>query len=225
MSSIEHASIPLDGGSLPLTIARGDGRGAAVVIVPSAFGVAPDLEEQMRELASTASVVVAFDPFFRGDAGVVPYDDMRRVMARLGALDRDRCANDLADVLAWTGAPAIVLGICFGGPFALGAVADGLAAGAVTWHGTRLEQHLARAPSIRGPLRLHFGAADPVVPPAAVDAIRAAFADHPDAQIVVHPGATHGFTHRAAPQAYDASAEAAAMAAVRELAGAAGRET
>jgi carboxymethylenebutenolidase len=183
IASMTHALIPVDDGSLPLTIARRDGRGSAVVIVPSAFGVAPDLEEQMRELASTARVVVAFDPFFRGDGGVAAYDDLPRVMARLAALDRDRCARDLAAALAWTGTPAIVLGICFGGPFALGA-------GAVTWHGTRLEQHLSRAADISCPLRLHFGAADPIVPPAAVDAIRAAFADHADAEIVAQPTAS-----------------------------------
>jgi dienelactone hydrolase len=35
-------------------------------------------------------------------------------------------------------------------------------------------------------------------------------------KIFVHPGATHGFSHRTAV-AYDASAEQAGMASVREL--------
>jgi hypothetical protein len=38
----------------------------------------------------------------------------------------------------------------------------------------------------------------------------------------VHDGATHGFSHRAAPQAYDGSAERAGMESVRELVGGVG---
>lgn len=50
----------------------------------------------------------------------------------------------------------------------------------------------------------------------AVDAIRPAFTGSRDARIVVHEGATHGFTHRDAT-AYDARAERLAINAVREL--------
>lgn len=207
----------------PLTSTRGAGTGAAVVIVPSAFGVAPDLVAQMDDLADTARLVVTFDPFFRDDPGPIPYDAMARVMARLQKLDRERLADDLRAVLAWTraeaGGPVVVVGVCFGGPFALAAAADGLADGLVTWHATRLEDHLARVAEVRGPVRLHYGGADPFVPPAAVERVRAAFAGHPDARVVVHEGATHGFTHRAAPQAFDAAAERAAMDAVRAIAG------
>ncbi|MFN7143348.1 MAG: dienelactone hydrolase family protein [Myxococcota bacterium] len=192
------------------------------MIVPSAFGVAPDLLAQMADLADTARLVVTFDPFFRDDPGPVPYDAMARVLGRLQRLDRARLTEDLHATLAAARAEAggrvVVVGVCFGGPFALAAAADGLVDGVVTWHGTRLEDHLARAAGVRCPARLHFGGADPFVPMSAVERVRAAFAGHPDTRVVVHAGATHGFTHRDAPQAYDAVAERAAMDAVRELA-------
>lgn len=220
--SVTRHSLAVEDGHLPSTIARAGGAGAALVIVPSAFGVGPDLEEQMDELAADARVVVALDPFFREDGGVAPYDDMARVLGRLERLDRERAQRDLRATIAWTRAQpevtsVVVLGICFGGPHALRAAADGGADGVVTWHGTRMEAHLARASEMRCPMRLCFGSIDPFVPPAAIEAIRVAFAHRNDVRISVHEGATHGFSHRGAARAYDARAERAAMRAAREL--------
>ena len=111
----------------------------------------------------------------------------------------------------------VALGICFGGPYALLAAADGAVDGVVAWHGTRMEDHIGRAAEMRCPMRLHFGAVDPFVPAKAVDALRHAFAGRADVRFLVHPSATHGFSHRAAPNAYDAPAERAALASLREL--------
>jgi carboxymethylenebutenolidase len=223
-----HHLLPVEQGALPLTIARGGGAGAAVVIMPSAFGIAADLEAQMEELAADASAVVALDPFFRDDPGPAPYHDMARVMTRLQVLDRERGYRDLRAAIDWVrgqerGQAVVILGICVGGPYALRAAADGAVDGVVTWHGTRMESYLERASEMRCPMRHHFGGVDPFVPPAAVAAVRAAFAGHRDVRVLVHDGATHGFSHRAAPQAYDAPAERAGMDSLRELIVSAGR--
>ena len=221
--TITHHLLPVEAGELPITMARADGAGAALVIMPSAFGVGSDLEAQMGELAADAGVVIAIDPFFREDAGPAPYDAMARVMARLRALDRERAHADLRAAIEWVRGrqesrqPVVVLGICFGGPSALLAAADGVADGVVTWHGSRMEHHLDRAAEMRCPMRLHFGGADPFVPKEAVEAVRTAFAGHGQVRIVVHEGATHGFSHRGAPAAYDEPAERAGMDSVREL--------
>jgi carboxymethylenebutenolidase len=220
---IIQPSISVDGGALVLTLARAKGTGAGIAIFPSAFGIGADLEQQMTELAADARAVAAFDPFWRGDAGFARTNEMPRVMARMQLLDRERAARDLRAVTRWLRAEAgcssvIALGICFGGPFALLAAAEGDAQGVVTWHGTALGQHLERAAEMRGPMRLHFGSADPFVPPRELAAIRAAFAGRADVQIVVHDGATHGFSHRGVPEAFQPAAERAAMDATRELA-------
>ena len=65
------------------------------------------------------------------------------------------------------------------------------------------------------PLRLHFGADDPVTPPEAIEKIRAAFATHADLSIAVHPGAVHGYSHD--NDAYDARACQAGLGATQEL--------
>lgn len=227
--TITHHHLPVEGGDLPLTIVRAGGGGAAVVIMPSAFGIAVDLEAQMGELAADASVVIALDPFFRDDAGPAPYHDMARVMTRLQVLDRQRCYRDLRAAIDWVrgqerGQPVVLLGICFGGPYALLAAADGVVDGVVTWHGTRMENYLERAAEMRCPMRLHFGSVDPLVPAEAVQAIRTALAGHRDVRIAVHDGATHGFSHRAAPQAYDQHAERSGMDSLRDLIAEIGRQ-
>jgi carboxymethylenebutenolidase len=222
MPTITRHLLSVERGDLPITMARSDGTGAALVIMPSAFGIGADLEAQMRELAADARAVIAIDPFFRQDPGFAPYDDMARAMARLEALDRQRAYRDLRTAIDWArtheGCPSVVLlGICFGGPYGLLAAADGVVDGVVTWHGTRMEHQLQRAEEMRCPMRFHFGGADPFVPKDAVQALRTAFAGRDDIHLVVHDGATHGFSHRAAPRAYDERAERAGMASVREL--------
>ena len=226
-ASIRLAHAACTDGPLPLWYAARGKSGPALVIVPSAFGVAADLQAQMLELAASAACVACLDPIFRNVPGVIPYTDMASVMARLSTLDAARLYDDLQAAIAWArvqpGVTGVyVLGICFGGPYALKAAIDRIVDGAATWHGTRMQDHLAGAAAIRCPLRLHFGDRDPFVPSAAVDAIRAALPSGIDAQVVVHAGATHGFTHRGAPAAYQPAAEQAAMQAVQALLAAGG---
>lgn len=220
--SLASEALRVEDATLALTVARGGAAGPALVVYPSAFGVGPDLAAQLSELSARASVAVAFDPFARADAGVADYRDMARVLARMRALDRARSEDDFRALIAWARAQApnrrvVALGICFGGPFALRAAADGLVEGVATWHGTALGEQLARAGEMCVPMRLHFGGADPVVPAREVEAIRSAFAGRRDVRIAVHAGATHGFTHRTAADAYDARAERAALDDVGEL--------
>jgi carboxymethylenebutenolidase len=65
-------------------------------------------------------------------------------------------------------------------------------------------------------MRLHFGSQDPVVPLEAVEKVREAFEGRPEVEIVVHQGASHGFSHPQGPS-YDETAERAAMEAVKGL--------
>jgi carboxymethylenebutenolidase len=221
--SIVHHELAPSSGPLSLTVSSAVGRGAAVVIVPSAFGVAADLEVQMTELARDACMVVAFDPFVRTDRGAAPYGDFPRVKARLGALDRAQTYADLRSTIAWTreqtyDAPVIVLGVCFGGPFALVAAADGAVDGVVTWHGTRMESFVDRVAEMRCPMRFHFGDVDPVVPVEAVERVRRAFAGRNDVSVTVHAGATHGFSHPGSAASYNEVAERAAMQSLAAMA-------
>ncbi len=218
-------SIALGDGAIPVLCRAGARRaGPVLLIAPSAFGITDDLVGQMDELAHDAGLVVALDLFWRGDHGPLAYTDMRAVMARLQALDKARAFEDYRAVVAWARARpehdgrVIGLGICFGGPFTFLAAAAGLLDGVVTWHGSRLETFIAEAAAITCPMALHFGERDRVVPLSAVDQIREAFAGRDAVEVVVHPGADHGFTHPAAPT-WDPEAAAIAMRSARAMLG------
>jgi carboxymethylenebutenolidase len=215
-------AIPVPGGAVPTAVCgpASASRAAALLVVPSIFGPAPDLLERLSEFADGALLVVP-DPFWRTGGGVVPYDQHDAAVARLRGFELRRCIEDLSAVLDWARARSagrvVGLGICFGGPFVLRFAAERRLDGVVTWHGSRMEDHLGRAGEIICPLRLHFGDADPITPPPVIEKIRSTFSAHPDVSIVVHPGADHGFSHDG--PSYDARACRAGLDAVRELLG------
>ena len=219
-SGSETVGIPVEGGAIPTVVLGPENASAlpAAIVVPSIFGPAPDLIARLGEFADRALITVP-DPFWRTGGGVVPYADHQGAIARLKGFDLPACIADLEAAVAWTRARCngrvVGVGICFGGPFVLRFAGEGKLDGGVTWHGSRMENFLDRAPSTTCPLRLHFGEADPVSPPEAVAKIRAGFASHPDLDIVVHPGAVHGFSHDG--DAYDARACQAGLDATREL--------
>ncbi|MCZ6784278.1 MAG: dienelactone hydrolase family protein [Proteobacteria bacterium] len=198
--SQQSDEVAVEGGAVPVYTAGPEEPLSVpgLVVVPSIFGPAPDLLERISGLADVALTVVA-DPFWRVGGGAFSYEDHEGARSRLRGFDRDACLADIRAVIAWTGARCngrvVGLGICFGGPVMLVAAGEGLLSGLVAWHGSRMEGFLDRAGEIRCPVRFHFGAADPVTPPEAIEKIRAAFADHPDASFVIHPDAVHGFSH------------------------------
>jgi hypothetical protein len=77
--TLQYDKLAVDQGEMPLAIATAGGKAAAIVILPSAFGIACDLEAQMEELALEASVVVALDK-------IRPPDRRRDVRTRPRAL-------------------------------------------------------------------------------------------------------------------------------------------
>jgi carboxymethylenebutenolidase len=213
-------AVEVESGAVPVQVlGPEDARSVpGLVVVPSIFGPAPDLLASLASLADAALVVVP-DPFWHEGGGVVPYTEHEDAVQRLRGFERDRCFAEMRAVIEWTrnrcNDRVAGLGICFGGPVMLTAAGEGSLDGLVTWHGSRMESYLDRAKEITCPLRFHFGEADPVTPPDAVERIRAAFAHHPDASFVVHPGLVHGFSHEG--PSYDAAAASCGIEATRDL--------
>lgn len=212
-------AIDVEGGALPLHVQGfDDGTAPALVVVPSVFGPAPDLLDRLAGLADDTLVVVP-DPFWRTGERVVPYDRLDDAIGRMADFDFGAASREMAAAVDWArthgNGRVVAVGICFGGPFVLRLAAKGAVDGIVTWHGSRMEQSLDRAADITCPVRHHLGSVDPVTPPEVVDALRSAFADHPDCEILVHEGATHGFSHDG--DAYDDAAWQASLASVVEL--------
>ncbi len=184
-------SAPDDGGRYP-----------GLIIFPSIFGVTGELAEHAEQIARTGAVVLAFDPFARGeDPGGLEESERERAMARMAGVDFGRMARDFRELLgALKQDPAcngrvIGLGICLGGPFVFNAAADSELDGVATWHGSRMGNVVGRASEVKCPVLMDFGDEDPVAPAEELAKIESACGVIEDFTLRVHPGAGHGFSH------------------------------
>lgn len=177
----------------------------ALVIMSAVFGVDEDVRRAADDLAAKGIVVAAPDLFWRGDSGPMPRteDGMRR--ARERAADRENLieqgVQDLADVMAdlkrlpeCNGRIAVV-GLCYGGPYALLGPSRLDCDAGFAFHGTAVENYLDALSDIGDtPIRLHWGDQDRVCPPDTLARIRAATDGKANVEITIYPGIVHGYT-------------------------------
>lgn len=188
-----------------------------ILLITAIFGV----DEEMRMLsdawAKDGFIVSTPDIFWRQTPG--PTDNREIAFDRMGRFDPAQGLRDIEDLIGdlrsrpQCNGKIAVLGFCFGGRYAhLAAARLGVDA-AAAFHGTGIGQHVEEADRIAVPVSYHFGDQDPVVPMTEVEAIQRAFAGKPNAEIVVHGGATHNFA-MPLKQGYDPAVAAASRAAV-----------
>ena len=213
-----------DGEPVPAIHARPEGmpkRG--LVLHPDIMGLRPLFEDLCRRLATHGIAVCAPEPFARFD--VTDLDPMGRMQLvasmedELQIGDLERAADHL--VVHDDVSDVAILGFCMGGMYALKAAATGRFDRAVAfygmirvpegWRGEALAEPLATASSVCPTLAI-FGDADPYTPAADIDALRAAWADRDDCEIVVYREAEHGFVHDADRPAHRADDAADAWA-------------
>jgi len=200
-----------------LAAPAGDAPAPGILLITAIFGVDDEMKELADAWAQDGFLVSVPDIFWRVMPG--PTADMEKAFARYEAFDEDQGMRDIEDLIGDLKArpqcngKVAVLGFCFGGLYAhLSAARLGVdAAGA--YHGTRIGSRIEEADKVTCPVSFHFGDQDPVVPMDEVAAIRAAYAGRPNAEIVVHPGATHNFS-MPYKQGYHAEAAGASRAAV-----------
>lgn len=196
-----------------------------IVIVQEIFGVNAHVRALCTQYALEGYYAVApalFDRVAPGielaydEAGVARGRDLRTRLGWEGPLADVEAAMATASAYG----PVAVIGWCWGGSLAWLAATRSRPACAVAYYGGQVAQFRDERPNC--PVLMHFGALDPLIPPADVDAIRQAQADvaaarpeGPAVEIEVHAGAGHGFncTERA-----DYRPEVAAAAFGRTLA-------
>ncbi len=203
------------------------GLGPGVVIISSVFGVDSDVRDMADTLASQGFIVAAPDPFWRGDSGPMDRseDGMRRAAER--AKDREpiieRGVQDLADTITelksrdQCNGRIAVIGLCYGGPYAiLGPARLGCAAG-IAFHGTKVQNYLDELEGVITPIVLHWGDQDHALPPEALAQIRAATSGRANTDITIYPGVQHGYTSAVNPPSYNAAATRSSLARAVEV--------
>jgi len=205
-------TIPVPGGFMPAYVAVPATTPApALVLIPSVFGVTPVVRAQIDRFAENGFLTLGLDVYFR----TVPGPKDRAIQAEFdAALDRNKRydheqgVRDLAAVRDCALARPdcngkwAVVGYCFGGRYALIAGAD-LGADAVGgFHPSNLGKELDKARRLNVPASFHVGDSDASVPMTEVEAVQAALAHNPRAEVHVYPGIKHGFSGKGGA-AYD----------------------
>jgi len=210
-ASVEHVTVTGPDGTAVLTIhARPtDGANEGIVVHPDIMGVRPLFDDLCRRLATHGYAVACPEPFVRAPDDVRRAEEPSARMGHVQQLDDDHQIGDLVAAADWLtehdGVQRVhIIGFCMGGMQTLKAAATGRFARAVAfygmirlpegWRGERMREPLDTAGEVCPTLAI-FGEADTMTPPADLDALRKAWSDRPDCEIVVYPDAEHGFVH------------------------------
>ena len=224
--------IPTADGGIPAFFARpeADGPHAVVLVVHEIFGLHEYIRDVCRRLAKSGYFSVAPDLYQRqGDVSQI--DDIATIISDVVEKVPDgQVLADLDATVAWAASNAHadtgrlgITGFCWGGRFVwvYAAHHPGIRAG-VAWYGRlvgagpgalgRIAQGrtypIDVAGRLNGPVLGLHGDQDMAIPQATVEQMRAALAAAGDAsELIVYPGAQHGFHADYRPQ-YHADAAA-----------------
>jgi carboxymethylenebutenolidase len=199
-----------DGTQVDAIHARPDGQPeAGLVVHPDMGGIRPLFDEHCRRLATNGFAVACAEPFARFPREVREASDISERMSRMKDMDDELQLGDLAQTAQFLvetdGVERVsIIGFCMGGMYTLKAAATGAFARAVPFYGMIRVPDDWRGPGQRDPLDTAdrvcptlaiFGGKDPWTPPDDIEALRAAWRDRDDCEIVVYPEADHGFVH------------------------------
>lgn len=200
------------------------GRAPAVVLIPPIFGTTPGIQEFAHNLAGQGFTVVVPDLFWRILAGPLGYEgaDRDKAQDRYKRFDVAKGIADLREIIGWCRGQASngkvgVVGLCFGGRYAVLAAADLGADAAVSYHGTFIGRHLDALPRIKCPTGLHFGEADPHAPMTEVAQIIGTIKGNPNIEVITYPDAPHGFMQQDRPSFRPQAAQPAWVAGLSTL--------
>lgn len=195
----------------------------ALVLASAICGVDDDIRAIASEFAAHGYIVAAPDLFWRTLPGPLAPDDPRAAQRAQPRLDVIKTGErDMVDVLSRLRAEpffngrAAVLGLCYGGPYAIvGPKRLGYDAG-IACHGTRMLDFIAELQGLAGPICVFSGDDDRESPPYVLEAYSAIAARRKSVEVHVFPGVRHGYTMRSRP-AFDRESYDVSMKRARSL--------
>jgi carboxymethylenebutenolidase len=211
----ERVAIPVDGGRTMggyLARPEGDAKRPAVIVYMEIFGINSHIRDVVERVAAEGYTALAPDFFHRTGPGVeYGYDEkgMAGGMKLLGQLDADEMISDARAALRYLrGRPDATgkvgaMGFCIGGHMTYLTACETDVAAAASFYGGGIAapkgmggkpSTVGRSGKIKGKILCLFGEKDALIPMDQVDAIRTALekggVNH---EVVVYPGADHGF--------------------------------
>ncbi len=184
---------------------HGEAALGALVVLQEVFGVNEHIRTVADRYAAKGYVAIApalFDPV--ATHVELGYDtaalDRGRALAAEVGFDRAvALVSATASVLQKEGHKVAAIGFCWGGTLAFLANTR-LGLPAVSYYGARTMPFLDTP--LSAPMLFHFGAEDPLIPPADVDAHHAR---HPDAELHTYAEAGHAFNRDVDPTHFHAA--------------------
>jgi carboxymethylenebutenolidase len=181
----------------------------AIVLASAICGVDDDIRAIAREFASHGYIVAAPDLFWRTLPGPLAPDDPRAAQRAQPRLDVIRAGErDMIDVLSTLrdeplfNGRAAVMGLCYGGPYAiLGPKRLGYAAG-ISCHGTQLLDYINELEGVTQPVCIIWGDQDHQAPAPVLEAYRKVPARMKNVEVHVFPGVLHGYMMRENAKAF-----------------------
>jgi carboxymethylenebutenolidase len=212
----ERVQIPASGGGRMggfLARPTAGGRRPAVLVFMEIFGINSHIREVTERVAREGYLALAPDYFHRTGPGIeLGYDEagFARGMELLNALQADEMVRDAGDAIAWLrGRPDVqgdrigAMGFCIGGHMTYLAACEADLRAAASFYGGGIAapkgpggqaSTIGRTAKMRGRILCLYGEKDAFIPQGQVEAIKAALAKAGAAhEVVVYPGADHGF--------------------------------
>jgi len=199
-----HTEMIETAGGMPAYLARpkDGGRGPAVLVIQEAFGLNDHMKDVTRRIAAEGYTALAPDVYWRGGKGrAVGYDDLPAAIGMMQALKDTEVVVDLAGAIAWLEKqPSVradrigITGFCMGGRISYLAACelpDKIRA-AVPFYGGGIP--VDKTAKLRSPVLAFFGEKDAFIPLESVEALKTEAKKHgKQVEVVVYPGADHGF--------------------------------
>lgn len=181
------------------------GKRAGVLVVPEWWGANDYARKRARMLASEGYVALVVDMYGNGQVATNP-KDAGALAGNINknpplALSRFQAAEKFLDAQPNVKKGEIAaLGYCFGGGVVLNMARAGLPLkSVVSFHGVLATDVAVKPGDIKAKIRVFHGEADPVVPPAQVEAFKTEMDNaKADYMFVAYPGVKHTFTNREA---------------------------
>jgi carboxymethylenebutenolidase len=205
---------------------EGEGPFPGVIVVMEAFGLNRHIESVAERIAREGYLAIAPDLYYRAEDRVAAYTELPKAIGLMTQLDDRKIVEDVRATMQWLEAqPGIrsgaigITGFCMGGRVSFLSACHLPLRAAAPFYGGGIGRTMIPSPGmphppiddaagITGSLLIFYGDKDNFIPPDEVALVKERLASlGKDAEVIVYPGADHGFFCEERPSYHEAAAQ------------------